>query len=224
MKKFLKTISVVTAVSLLALTGCGKTTSGSTPKSEVAAVNDGGEPSGSNILIAYFAVAENSDVDASASASVISDGRGRMRALADMIQLETGGDLFSIKTSVGYPGDVGKLVDYAEKEQKDNARPELTSHIENLDDYDVIFIGYPTWWYDLPQVMYSFFDKYDFSGKTIVPFNSANGSRFSGTIDTIKELEPNANVIEDGISVHESDVEGAADEIKEWVDGLGYGK
>ena len=132
MKKFLKTISVVTAVSLLALTGCGKTSSGSAPKSEVAAVNDGGEPSGSNILIAYFAVAENSDVDASASASVISDGRGRMKALADMIQIATGGDLFSIQTSVDYPGDGEKLIDYAQKEQDDNARPELTSRIENL--------------------------------------------------------------------------------------------
>lgn len=224
MKKILKTISVVTAASLLALTGCGKTASESAPKSEVAAVNDGGEPSSSNILIAYFAVAENSDVDASASASVTSDGRGRIKALADMIQISTGGDLFSIQTSVDYPGDGGELVDYAQKEQDDNARPELTDHIENLDDYDVIFIGYPTWWYDLPQVMYSFFDEYDFSGKTIVPFNSANGSRFSETIDTIKELEPNANVIEDGISVDERDVEGAADEVKEWVEGLGYGK
>ncbi len=224
MNKFLKTISVVTAVSLLALTGCGKTTFGSAPKSDAVAVNDGGEPSGSNVLIAYFAVAENSDVDAIASASVISDGRGRIKALADMIQIATGGDLFSIQTSVDYPGDGGKLIDYAQKEQDDNVRPELTGHIENLDDYDVIFIGYPTWWYDLPQVMYTFFDEYDLSGKTIVPFNSANGSRFSGTIDTIKELEPNANVIEDGLSVHENDVEGAADEVKEWVDSLGYGE
>lgn len=223
MRKTLKLISAL-AAAMIALTGCGKTDSAPAPKNDTAAINDGGTPSGSNILIAYFAVAENSDVDAKASASVISDGRGRIEALADMIQLDTGGDLFSIKTSVKYPGDGGDLIDFAQKEQDNNDRPELTSHIENLDDYDVIFVGYPTWWYDLPQVMYSFFDEYDFSGKTIIPFNSANGSRFSGTIDTIKELEPNATVIEDGISVNQDDVEGAADEVKEWVDGLGYGK
>lgn len=223
MRKTLKLISAL-AAAMIALTGCGKTNSAPAPKNDTAAINDGGTPSGSKILIAYFAVAENSNVDAKASASVISDGRGRIEALADMIQLDTGGDLFSIKTSVKYPGDGGDLIDFAQKEQDNNDRPELTSHIENLDDYDVIFVGYPTWWYDLPQVMYSFFDEYDFSGKTMIPFNSANGSRFSGTIDTIKELEPNATVIEDGISVDQDDVEGAADEVKEWVDGLGYGK
>ena len=224
MRKTLKLISAITAAAMIALTGCGKSNSAPAPKNDTVAINDGGTPSGSKILIAYFAVAENSDVDAKASASVISDGRGRIKALADMIQLDTGGDLFSIQTSVKYPGDGGDLIDFAQKEQDNNDRPELTSHIENLDDYDVIFVGYPTWWYDLPQVMYSFFDEYDFSGKTIIPFNSANGSHFSGTIDTIKELEPNATVMEDGISVDQDDVEGAADEVKEWVDGLGYGK
>lgn len=225
MKKILKYVSVVSAAAILTLTGCGNSEKASDlPKSEVSAINDGEKPSGSNILIAYFAVAENSDVDASTSASVISDGRGRLKALADMIQIETGGDLFSIQTSTDYPGDGGKLIDFAEKEQEENARPELTSHIENLDDYDVIFVGYPTWWYDLPQVMYSFFDEYDLSGKKIIPFNSANGSRFSGTIDTIKELEPKAEVVENGLSVDESDIESSAEDVKKWVDELGYGK
>lgn len=77
-------------------------------------------------------------------------------------------------------------------------------------------------WYDLPQVMYSFFDEYDLSGKTIVPFNSANGSQFSGTIGTIKKLEPDAKVIEDGLSVHERDVAGAETQVKEWLQKLGY--
>ena len=188
-------------------------------KSEGTVQKDG------KILVAYFAVAENSDVDAVSSASVSDvngETKGRMTALAEMIQEKTGGELFSVKTSVKYPGDIGKLIDYAQEEQDKDARPELTSHIDNLDDYSVIFVGFPTWWYDLPQILYSFFDEYDFSGKTIIPFNSHNGSQFSGTIETIQELEPDATVITDGFTVHESDVPGAKSDIDEWLSGLGY--
>lgn len=178
---------------------------------------------GSRILIAYFTAAENSGVDAVSSASyseVNGEDKGRMQALAEMIQKETGGDLFSIRTDVVYPADGGELIDYAAQEQDEDARPELTSHIENLDDYDVIFVGYPNWWGDMPQALYSFFDEYDFSGKTIVPFNSHNGSRFSNTISTIAELEPDATVIEDGFTVNERDVPDAASDIADWVSGL----
>ena len=180
---------------------------------------------GSNILIAYFTAGENSDVDVVSSASVTTvdgEAKGRLRAVADMIQTQTGGTLFSIQTSVDYPGDGGALIDYAAEEQEEDARPELTSHIENPDDYDVIFIGYPTWWYDMPQALYSFFDEYDFSGKTIIPFNVHNGSRFSGTIETIQDLEPDAEVITDGFTVSERDVAGAADDVADWLGGLGY--
>lgn len=177
------------------------------------------------ILIAYFSAGENSDVDAVSSASVTTvdgEAKGRLRAVADMIQAETGGELFYIQTSVKYPGDGGELIDYAAEEQDEDARPELTSHIENPDDYDVIFVGFPTWWYDMPQALYSFFDEYDFSGKTIVPFNVHNGSRFSGTIETIQSLEPDAEVITDGFTVSERDVAEAAGDVADWIRGLGY--
>lgn len=180
---------------------------------------------GSNILIAFFTAGENSDVDVVSSASVTTvdgEAKGRLRAVADMIQTQTGGTLFSIQTSVDYPGDGGALIDYAAEEQEEDARPELTSHIENPDDYDVIFVGYPTWWYDMPQALYSFFDEYDFSGKTIIPFNVHNGSRFSGTIETIQDLEPGAEVITDGFTVSERDVAGAAGDVADWLGGLGY--
>lgn len=177
------------------------------------------------ILIAYFTAAENSGVDAVASASyttINGTAVGRLRAVADMIQENTDGDMFSIQTSVVYPADGGELIDYAAEEQDENARPELTSQIEDIDQYDTVFIGFPTWWYDMPQALYSFFDAYDFSGKTIIPFNVHNGSRFSGTIDTIKELEPDAMVIEDGFTVSERDVADAAEDVAEWLAGLGY--
>ena len=187
--------------------------------SDTASVSSGEK----KILIAYFTADENREVDAVTSASITTvDGvnKGRVRAVADMIQSETGGDLFSIQTSVGYPSDGGKLVDFAAEEQNRGDRPELTSQIENLEDYGVIFVGYPTWWYDMPMVLYSFFDAYDFSGKTIIPFNVHNGSRFSGTIQTIQELEPEANVITDGFTVSERSVTDAAGNVAEWVKGL----
>ena len=135
---------------------------------------------------------------------------------------DAGGDLFSIRTSVVYPADGGELIDYAAQEQEENARPELTTHIENLDGYDTIFIGYPNWWADLPMAVYSFFDEYDFSGKTIIPFNVHNGSRFSRTIQTIQELEPDATVVEDGFTVSEQIVADAAEDVAAWLEGLGY--
>ncbi len=182
---------------------------------------------GDNILITYFASGENSVVDVASSASVTqSQGEpvGIVHALANMIQDNTNGELFSITTSVQYPQSSDDVIDYAQEEQDQDVRPELTSHIDNLEDYDVIFVGYPIWWYDLPQVMYSFFDEYDFSGKTIIPFCSHAGSQFSSTIETIQELEPDAQVVEEGLTVSAQDVDTNPDEtatqVKEWIDSL----
>ncbi len=232
---------LLAGVLTLSLAACGNTDSDGNSQEEVSQTSgqeSGMQPDiseqvesgnaasdGSNILIAYFTAAENSGVDAIASASYTTiDGQalGRVRAVADMIQENVGGDLFSIRTSVVYPTDGGELIDYAAQEQDENARPELTSHIENPDQYDTIFIGYPNWWADLPMAVYSFFDEYDFSGKTIIPFNVHNGSRFSRTIQTIEELEPDATVIEDGFTVSEQTVAKAAPDVAEWLENLGY--
>lgn len=239
-------IAILTAALTLSLTACGNSggnssmAGNSNPQSSIYSENSSEQhseqgsqnaPSAapdnneSKILIAYFTAAENSGVDAVASASysmVNGEPVGRLRAIANMIQSETGGELFSIRTSVVYPADGGELIDYAAEEQRNNARPELTSHIDDLDKYDTIFVGYPNWWADLPQVMYSFFNEYDFSGKTIIPFNVHNGSRLSGTVNTIKELEPDANVVEDAFTINERNVPDAASEVKEWLGGLGY--
>ena len=181
------------------------------------------EESENHILTVYFSVAENSEVDVASAASVTrwnGNDVGTISVLANMIHDRVGGDLYSIDTSIAYP--VRTLIDYAADEQEKSVRPELVNHIENFDQYDTIFIGYPTWWYDLPMVMYSFFDEYDFSGKTIIPFNTHNGSRFSGTIQTIEELEPNAVVIENGFTVNERSVVKAENDLEKWLTGLGY--
>lgn len=238
---------VLTVALMLGLTACGtandsdntnnssaqKKSSQAAESSVKSSQDNGGNSTKSagtgKVLIAYFAVAENSEVDAISSASVTEvdgEAKGLVRTVAEDIQAVTGGDLFSIETSVDYPGNINELIEYASTEQEDDVRPELTSHIENLDEYDTIFIGYPLWWYDLPQVMYSFFDEYDFSGKTIIPFDVHRGSSLSGTPDTIQELEPDATVISDGFAVvHETAAESVSDvavDVEEWLHGLGY--
>ncbi len=202
-----------------------ETTAQTTETALTDANNDEEEKSENRILIAYFTAAENSGVDAEASASyseVDGEAKGRMQALAEMIQAEVGGDLFSIQTEEVYPADGGELIDYAAEEQEEDARPALSTHIDDISQYDTIFLGYPNWWADLPQPLYSFLDEYDLSGKTIIPFNSHNGSRFSNTISTIQELEPNAEVITDGFTINERDVPDAAEDIANWLEGLGF--
>lgn len=182
-----------------------------------------GEESAENTLVVYFSVAENSAVDIASSASITQwNGEivGTISVLANMIHDRVGGDLVSLDTSVEYPAQT--IIDFAAEEQERGDRPELVGAIENWDSYDTVFVGYPTWWYDLPMVMYSFFDAYDCSGKTIIPFNTHNGSRFSGTIQTIAQLEPDATVITDGFTVNERNVTGAQEDIDSWLSKLGY--
>ena len=193
------------------------------PPAPAQATETVSEPgAGQRILIAYFAVAENSDVDATSSASVVpGTDKGLSRYIAEMIAERTGGELFSIQTEVKYPGKYDPLADYAKQEQNDGVLPALTSHIDRLEDYDVIFIGYPIWWYTLPQAMFSFFDEYDFTGKTIIPFNTHYGSRDGGTYKRIAELEPGATVL-DGYNVNQRDIETCEKDVQEWLGGLGY--
>ncbi|MCM1060183.1 MAG: flavodoxin [Eubacterium sp.] len=183
------------------------------------------ETSGSNILIAYFSVPETSGVDAEAGASrIVIDGQvvGNIQFMAETISENTGGDLFRIETVQTYPAEHGDLIDFAAEELDGNVRPELAAHIENIENYDTVFIGYPNWWADMPMPLYTFFDEYDLSGKTLIPFTSHGGSGFSRTINSIAEAEPNANVITDGFSVSRNDTPNSAGDIAEWLKGLGY--
>lgn len=176
-----------------------------------------------NILIAYFSVPETDGTDTVAGASrVVVDGEvlGNNQYIAQLIQQEAGGDLFRIETVQEYPGTHDELLDFAYNELSENARPELASQIENLDDYDVIFLGYPNWNADLPMSLYTFLEEYDFSGKTIIPFTAHGGSGFSGTIQTIQELQPEATVIEDGLEISRNSVPDAQSDVADWVAGL----
>lgn len=179
--------------------------------------------SAGNILIAYFSVPETDGVDTVAGASrVVVDGEvlGNNQYIAQLIQQETGGDLFRIETVQEYPGTHDELLEFAWNERAEDARPELATQIENLDSYDLIFLGYPNWNADLPMPLYTFLEEYDFSGKTIIPFTTHGGSGFSRTIQTIQELQPDATVVEEGLSISRNNVADAESDVTAWVDGL----
>lgn len=106
-----------------------------------------------------FSVPETDGVDASSGASrLVSDGKlqGNTEYVATVIREATGGDLFEIKTVHTYPGTHKELIDAAKKESDEDARPALATHIKNLNEYDVVFVGFPNWWYDMPQPLYTF--------------------------------------------------------------------
>ena len=113
------------------------------------------------------------------------------------------------------------LVDFAAEEQEAGARPALATQIENLEQYDTIFLGYPNWWGDMPQALYTFLESYDLSGKTIIPFCPHGGSGFSRTQSTIAELQPEATVREDGLAISRNDVADSAEQVTAWAQGLG---
>lgn len=150
------------------------------------------------MLVTYFSVPEKDGVDASTGASrvVVNDKRyGTTEYVAKMIADATGADLFQIKTVHAYPGTHKALVDYAKKEAEAKTYPKMASRINNFAQYDVVFVGYPNWWYDMPMVIYTLFNEYDFKGKTIVPFCTHGGSGFSQSVQTIGQLEKNAKVV-----------------------------
>ncbi|MHB9295901.1 hypothetical protein PilKf_01655 [Pillotina sp. SPG140] len=175
---------------------------------------------GGKVLIAYFTMPETDGVDTVAGASrVVKNGvvLGNTQFIAQCIQRAAGGDLFAIETVQRYPGTHAPLLDFAADEKRKNARPQLRTRISNLNQYDVIFIGYPNWNADLPPALYTFLEEYDFSGKTVVPFSTHGGSGFSNTIRTITRLEPRATVITDGFTVSRNTVGNAENDVRAWV-------
>ena len=238
-RRFLIMLAVVMIISMF--TGCGS----ASVKNNQTTKNDSTEKSSDidsssnavteavqnntdneNILIAYFSVPENVDtdgIDANSGASIVvknKDVLGNMQYMAMTIQEAIGGELFRIETTEEYPLEHETLVNQAKEEQNEDARPELATHIENVEQYNIIFLGYPNWWGDMPQPLYTFLEEYDFSGKTIIPFNSYGGSGFSNTIEEIKKLQPNATVKDDGLSISRNHVADSEQEITDWAKGF----
>lgn len=238
---------------LLALAGCSEpaeqppatvpsNTAEETPDntgSSAAAPSDGdagttvpeppGQPEASRILIAYFTWADNTvvddpsavDVDASTSASVLAPGNAAK--IADWIQQEVGGDLFSITVTEPYSSDYDECLDRAADEKADNARPELSAHVSNMEDYDIVFLGFPNWWYTLPMPVLSFVEEYDFSGKIIVPFCTHGTGGLASTIQDLTAALPSDVTVLDPIGVYRPEVDSSRPAVQEWVAGLNLG-
>jgi len=185
--------------------------------------------SGSNILVVYFSRVGSStfskDVDVISSASLNvgnSELIGNTEIIADKIRETVGGDLFQIITVAPYPEDYDDTTEVALQEQQEGARPSLAKHVKNMDDYDVIFLGYPNWWGTIPMPVFTFLEEYDFSGKTIIPFCTHEGSSMGRSESDIAKLCPDSTLME-GLPIRGSRVatDSARESVKEWLQKLG---
>ena len=228
MKRFAALI--LTGILLLTFAGCGNSgnaPSGSTEESKTSGIADnntsastasGGNNStentegGSKMLVAYFSLAGEQY-----GVGVIEEGNTSI--IAHMIAEQTGADLFEIKAVNPYPISHSELLDVSRKEMSDKARPEIADTVDNMDDYDTVFIGYPNWWGDMPMIVYNFLESYDLSGKTIVPFCTHGGSGLSGTERTIGNIT--GGTMADGFAIAgttaQNDRDTAKSKVTEWL-------
>lgn len=212
MKKLL--LLLLSVALMFSLVACSSATTSSEddrtePSAETSAVsevasdfNSTTEPEeNGHILIAYFSWSGNTE------------------QMAQMIQSETGGDLFEIEPEEPYTDDYDVLLDIAQQEQTENARPALAAQVDNWENYDTVFVGYPDWWSDAPMIIYSFLESYDWSGKELVPFCTSGGSGFGRSLDKISASASGAEILE-GLHVSGSGVSAADDEISDWISSL----
>ena len=161
--------------------------------------NDQDEPQTDNrILIAYFSWS------------------GHTKQLAEEIQSLTGGDIFEIIPETPYTDDINELSGIASREQRDNARPQLAAHVDDIEKYDIVFVGYPNWWNNMPMPVFTFLEEYDLSGKTVIPFTSYGNGVWGKSVNSLKETLPNST-INDGLAVQENNFNSMPQEVREWL-------
>ncbi len=141
---------------------------------------------------------------------------GNTENVAKSIQSQTGSDIFEIVPKTPYSTDYNTVVDDAKVEQQNQVRPEIEGSIENLDAYDTVYVGFPNWWGDMPMILYTFFDTYDLSGKTVALFCTSGGSGLSNTVNEVKDLEPNATVTE-GLAVRDNAAADPDAAVADWL-------
>lgn len=192
--------------------------------SETSEESNSGSEEQSNILVAYFSWADNAilaeDVDAVASPSVIAPGN--VQQLAGWVQEETGADLFSIRVTEPYPSDWDDCLARANQERGDNARPELVENVEDLSQYDTIFLGYPNWWYGVPMALLTFLESNDFSGKQVYLFCSHGTGGLANSVEIITEAIPDAEISDNIFDCYEEEAPSSQTDIQNWVAELAY--
>ena len=161
--------------------------------------------SNGKVLIAYFSWAKHTE------------------KMANVIKEQTGADVAEIVRVKDYPTDYNECTEVALEEKNNKERPEIKDLGVNLDDYDTIFVGYPNWWGDMPMPVYTFLEKNNFNGKTVIPFMTSYSSGTSGTFNTIKSIANGANVLE-GIHIYQRDIDNNdyENDMISWLNGLNY--
>ena len=179
----------------------------------------------SGVLVAYFSWADNAviegEVDAVASPSVTAPGN--VQQLAQWVSERTGGDLFSIQVTEPYSSDWDACLERANQERAEDARPELTASVEQLERYGTVFLGYPNWWYGVPMALLSFLEENDLSDKQVYLFCSHGTGGLASSVEQIDEALPDSTALSENIfDVYEEDAASSQQDILAWLEELGY--
>ena len=173
---------------------------------------------GSKCLIAYYSRAGENY----AGGDIVDLPVGNTEVLARMIEAATGGDLFEIDTVEPYPAGYHETTAVAREELRERARPPLRELPASVDGYDVVFLGYPNWWGTPPMAVFTFLEAFDFSGKTMVPFCTHEGSGMGRSERDVAAACPGATVFE-GLAVTGGSVQGAEPAVRSWIEAAGLG-
>lgn len=170
----------------------------------------------SKCLIAFYSRTGDNYV----SGSIVHLAVGNTDVAAGMVRRATGGDLFEIETVDTYPADYTETTDVARVELRQKARPRLARQLESIDAYDTIFLGYPNWWGTAPMAVFTFLESHDFSGKTILPFCTHEGSGLGHSEEDIRRSCPGATVLP-GLAIGGGSVQGAESAVRRWIEDAG---
>lgn len=168
------------------------------------------------ILVVYFSRADE-------NYNVGNVEVGNTELLAKEIVTKTGADEFKIVPEVAYPANYQEAIEQATKERNEQARPEYKGDVD-ISSYDTIFFGYPIWWGDMPMIVYNFIEKHDWNGKTVIPFNTHEGSGNSGTYETLNDKMSGATLKGDGFNMSGSTArtDDGIKKLDNWLESLGY--
>ncbi len=195
-------------------------------QSEEITVEPSKQGDGAKVLVAYFTWAENAvldeGVDVVSSPSVVVPGN--VQQLATWVQDETGGDIFSIRVADPYPSDWDDCLERANAERGNDDRPELLEKVENIDQYTTVFLGYPNWWYGVPMALLSFLEQNDLSHKDVYLFCSHGTGGLANSVEQITAALPEVFISNDIFDCYEDEAASSEDEIRSWVNSLGYSR
>lgn len=164
--------------------------------------------------------AEQNSVTGSQTLIAVFSWSGNTLQVAERIHELIQGDFFRIEPANPYTDNYNELLDIAQQEQDDDARPALAASIENWDDYDTIYLGYPVWWYDAPQIIKTFLETYNTSGKLLIPFCTSGGSSIEQTLPSIEQLASGATIAT-GLTLDGDSVSSQLDQVDSWLGDLG---